>query len=44
VELLRDLVPETFTSADPVPFRTVVLRLNTDEAAGRASSSARERS
>jgi len=43
VELLRDLIPETFTSADPVPFRTVVLRLNTDEAAGRASSSAHER-
>jgi nitroimidazol reductase NimA-like FMN-containing flavoprotein (pyridoxamine 5'-phosphate oxidase superfamily) len=40
VGLLRKLVPETFTSADPVPFRTVVLRLNTDEAAGRAASSA----
>ena len=35
VELLRTLVPETFTEDDPVAFRTVVFRMAVQEATGR---------
>jgi nitroimidazol reductase NimA-like FMN-containing flavoprotein (pyridoxamine 5'-phosphate oxidase superfamily) len=35
VELLRTLVPDTFTGADPVAFRTVVFRIAVQEVAGR---------
>ena len=38
VELLRGLIPETFTKADPVPFRNVILRMKVEEVTGRASS------
>jgi uncharacterized protein len=35
VELLRTLIPETFTSDDPVAFRTVLFRLAAQEVTGR---------
>jgi len=38
VEILRDLIPETFTESDPVPHRNVILRMKVDEVTGRASS------
>ena len=38
VELLRRLIPETFTETDPVPGRSVILRMKVDEVTGRASS------
>lgn len=38
VELLRELIPETFTEEDPVPQRNVILRMKVDEVSGRASS------
>jgi nitroimidazol reductase NimA-like FMN-containing flavoprotein (pyridoxamine 5'-phosphate oxidase superfamily) len=38
VEILRGLIPETFTEADPVPFRNVILRMKVEEVSGRASS------
>jgi len=39
VELLRQLVPGTGTTSDPVPFRLLVLRLHLDEVTGRAATS-----
>jgi uncharacterized protein len=38
VELLREVVPETLTARDPVPFRGVVLGIHLDEMTGRAAS------
>lgn len=38
VELLRTLIPETFTEADPTPWRTIVFRIAVQEATGRAAS------
>ena len=35
VQLLRTLIPETFTGDDPAGFRTVVFRLAVQEATGR---------
>jgi hypothetical protein len=35
VELLRTLLPETFTEDDPVAFRTVVFRMAVQEVTGR---------
>jgi uncharacterized protein len=35
LELLRTLVPETFTEADPAAFRTVVFRMAVQELTGR---------
>ena len=35
VELLRSLVPDTFTDDDPAAFRTVVFRMAVQEATGR---------
>lgn len=35
VELLRGLIPETFTEGDPVPHRNVVFRIAVQEATGR---------
>jgi len=45
IDLLRRLVPETWTSTDPVAFRTAVFRIHVDAITGRAAtmSSARER-
>jgi nitroimidazol reductase NimA-like FMN-containing flavoprotein (pyridoxamine 5'-phosphate oxidase superfamily) len=37
VAVLRRLVPETFTDADPVPFRNVVFRIAVQEVSGRAA-------
>lgn len=38
VAQLRRILPETLGEGDPVPFRTVVLRIYVDEMTGRASS------
>lgn len=38
VEILRVLIPDTFTEADPVPGRNVILRMKVDEVSGRAST------
>lgn len=38
VELLRSLIPETFTADDPTPTRTVVFRIAVQEATGRCAS------
>jgi nitroimidazol reductase NimA-like FMN-containing flavoprotein (pyridoxamine 5'-phosphate oxidase superfamily) len=38
VELLRSLVPATFTEEDPVPHRNVILRMKVDEVTGRLST------
>jgi len=38
VEMVRGLIPETFTEADPAPFRNVILRVNVEEVSRRASS------
>jgi len=35
IQLLRTLVPDTFTRADPVAFRTVVFRIAVQEVSGR---------
>lgn len=37
VRVLQRLLPETFTSADPVPDRTVVFRIPADQITGRAA-------
>jgi nitroimidazol reductase NimA-like FMN-containing flavoprotein (pyridoxamine 5'-phosphate oxidase superfamily) len=37
VELIRQLVPETFTDLDPVPSRTVLFRIAVQEVSGRAA-------
>jgi uncharacterized protein len=37
VRVLRRLVPETFTDADPTPFRNVVFRIAVQEVSGRAA-------
>lgn len=37
VELLRTMIPETFTPDDPTPFRNVVFRIAVQEVSGRAS-------
>jgi uncharacterized protein len=42
VEVLRTLIPETLTRKDPVPGRTVILRMKVDEVSGRASSTSGE--
>lgn len=41
VELLRGLVPETLTSADPTPQRTVLFRIPIQQAEGRAATAGR---
>jgi hypothetical protein len=42
IELLRRLIPESWTGDDPVSFRTVVFRIHVDHVTGReASTSAR---
>lgn len=38
IQLLRRMVPETFTPDDPAPFRTVVFRLALGEVTGRAAT------
>jgi hypothetical protein len=38
VELLRGLVPQTFTPEDPTPFRDIVFRIAVQEAFGRAAT------
>ncbi len=35
LEALRRLIPETFAEGDPVPFRTIVLRVSVTEVRGR---------
>jgi uncharacterized protein len=40
VERLRDLIPETFTAADPTPQRTVLFRISVQEVSGRAAEDA----
>ena len=37
IALLRRLIPETFTDADPTPGRTVLFRIAVQEVSGRAS-------
>jgi uncharacterized protein len=37
VRLLRTVVPETFTDADPVPFRMVTFRIAVGETTGRTA-------
>jgi nitroimidazol reductase NimA-like FMN-containing flavoprotein (pyridoxamine 5'-phosphate oxidase superfamily) len=44
VAQLRRLIPETATSADPVPFRSVVFGIHIDSMTGRSSSSKQPRS
>ena len=38
-ELLRTLLPETGTAADPVPFRTIIFRVQVEETTGREATS-----
>jgi nitroimidazol reductase NimA-like FMN-containing flavoprotein (pyridoxamine 5'-phosphate oxidase superfamily) len=38
LELVRELVPETFTADDPVPFRTIIFRIAITTASGVQSS------
>lgn len=38
LRLLRRLVPETGTPADPVPFRTVFFRIHVDKISGRSAT------
>lgn len=38
VELLRSLIPETFTERDPVPHRTVLFRIAAQERTGREAT------
>jgi len=40
VQLLKIVVPETFTPGDPAPFRTVVFRIALGETTGRAATTA----
>jgi uncharacterized protein len=42
VRLLRELLPHTFTDDDPVPFRTTVLRIPTEDAVGKLASTRAE--
>ena len=35
IEAMRQVIPETLTDADPVPFRDVILRIHLDEVTGR---------
>jgi nitroimidazol reductase NimA-like FMN-containing flavoprotein (pyridoxamine 5'-phosphate oxidase superfamily) len=37
VEALRQLLPASFTSSDPVPFRSVMFRISIDRITGRAA-------
>jgi nitroimidazol reductase NimA-like FMN-containing flavoprotein (pyridoxamine 5'-phosphate oxidase superfamily) len=37
IEILRTLIPATFTEEDPTPTRTVVFRIGVQEVSGRAS-------
>lgn len=37
VDLLRTLIPETFTESDPVPSRNVLFRIAVQEVSGRAA-------
>ena len=39
VQLLRELVPETFTADDPTPFRRLIFRIHLDEVTGREARS-----
>lgn len=41
VELLRGLIPEALTSADPTPQRTVLFRIPVQQAEGRAATAGR---
>ncbi|HEX5870360.1 MAG TPA: hypothetical protein VFY65_08095, partial [Longimicrobium sp.] len=38
VDLLRELIPETLTPGDPVPFRTVLFRIAVQEMTGREAT------
>jgi nitroimidazol reductase NimA-like FMN-containing flavoprotein (pyridoxamine 5'-phosphate oxidase superfamily) len=38
VKLMRTIVPETFTSSDPVAFRFLLIRVHVDEVTGRAAT------
>jgi uncharacterized protein len=38
VELLQTIVPETFSSRDPVAFRYVILRIHVDDITGRSAT------
>ncbi len=38
LELIREIVPDTFTHADPTPFRTELFGLHMDSATGRSCS------
>lgn len=38
VEALRTLIPETFTEADPVAFRTIMFRIAVQEISGREAT------
>lgn len=42
ITLLRTLIPETFTDADPVPFRRVLFRIAVQEVSGRTASTVGE--
>jgi nitroimidazol reductase NimA-like FMN-containing flavoprotein (pyridoxamine 5'-phosphate oxidase superfamily) len=42
VELLRALIPETFTADDPVAFRTVLFRIAVQEISGREATPGEE--
>ena len=44
VRLLRRLVPGTLGKSDPVPFRTVVMKLHVDRVSGRLARSGGKRS
>ena len=39
VELLRTLIPETGTTDDPVPFRTIIFQVQVEETRGREATS-----
>ena len=38
LDILRRLVPETLTDADPLPERAIIFRIHIDELSGRAAS------
>lgn len=38
LDILRRLVPETLTDADPLPDRAIIFRIHIDELSGRAAS------
>ena len=38
IEILRELLPETWAADDPVPFRTVLFRIQAETLTGRASA------